>query len=152
MFELCIYWVYDASPSWYLIFVDWREKTTYVGFFFIGGHLCRGFSIWFLARSYFLWRGRIFYSKFFFNWKTLVPRTIDTEVVNVYNWQYKSTKQINLRNIYYCHVDRDASLSVGKLFLHHHKSDLAHTSDLYSLVIGMYKSEIWAKNNWKTND
>ena len=31
---------------------------------------------------------------------------------------------------------------VGKLRLHHYKSDLAHTSDLYSLVIGLYKSEI----------
>ena len=42
----------------------------------------------------------------------------------------------------YCHVDRDASLSVGKLLLHHYKSDLAHISDLYSLVIGVYKSGI----------
>ena len=32
------------------------------------------------------------------------------------------------------------------------KRDLAHTSDLYSLVIGLYKSGIWAKYSWKTND
>ena len=49
----------------------------------------------------------------------------------------------------YCPVDRDASHSVGKLLLHHYKSDLAHTSDSYSLVIGLYKSGILAKNNWK---
>ena len=30
---------------------------------------------------------------------------------------------------------------VGKLLLHHYKSDLAHTSDLYSLVIELYKYE-----------
>ena len=30
---------------------------------------------------------------------------------------------------------------VGKLLLHHYKSDLAHLSDLYSLVIELYKSE-----------
>ena len=41
---------------------------------------------------------------------------------------------------------------VGKLLLHHYKSDLAHISDLYSLVIEVYKSERWAKNNQKTND
>ena len=32
------------------------------------------------------------------------------------------------------------------------KSDFAHISDLYSLVIGLYKSEMRAKNNLKTND
>ena len=37
--------------------------------------------------------------------------------------------------------------SVGKLLLHQYKSDLAHISDLYSLVIELYKSERWAKNN-----
>ena len=36
---------------------------------------------------------------------------------------------------------------VGKLLLHHYESDLAHISDLYSLVIELYKSERWAKNN-----
>ena len=30
---------------------------------------------------------------------------------------------------------------VGKLPLHHYRSDLAHISDLYSLVIGLSKSE-----------
>ena len=28
----------------------------------------------------------------------------------------------------------------------------AHTSDRYISVIELYLSEIWAKNNWKTND
>ena len=42
----------------------------------------------------------------------------------------------------YCHVDRDASLSVHIILLHHYVSDFAHISDLYSLVIVMYKSEI----------
>ena len=37
----------------------------------------------------------------------------------------------------YCPDERDASLSV-----HHYKSDFAHISDLYSFVIGLYKSEI----------
>ena len=32
--------------------------------------------------------------------------------------------------------------SVAKLLLHHYKSDLAHISDLYSLVIELYKYEI----------
>ena len=41
----------------------------------------------------------------------------------------------------YCHVDRDASLSVHILLLHHYRSDFAHLSDLYILVIGLYKSE-----------
>ena len=41
---------------------------------------------------------------------------------------------------YYCHVDRDASLSVGKILLHHYKSDLAHTSDRYSSVIELHLS------------
>ena len=36
---------------------------------------------------------------------------------------------------------------VGKQLLHHSESDLAHILDLYSLVIEVYKSEIWAKNN-----
>ena len=40
----------------------------------------------------------------------------------------------------YCHVDRDASLSVGKLLLHHYKSDLGHTSDRYCSVIKLYLS------------
>ena len=30
---------------------------------------------------------------------------------------------------------------VGKLLLHHYRSDLAHISDLYNLVIELYKSE-----------
>ena len=30
---------------------------------------------------------------------------------------------------------------VGKLLLHHHRSDLAHISDLYSLFVGLYKYE-----------
>ena len=34
-----------------------------------------------------------------------------------------------------------ARFSVGILLLHHYKSDLAHLSDLCSLVIGLYKSE-----------
>ena len=32
--------------------------------------------------------------------------------------------------------------SVGKLLLHHYKSDLAHISDFDSLVIGLSQSEI----------
>ena len=35
-----------------------------------------------------------------------------------------------------------AGFSVHMLLLHHYNSDLSHISDLYSLVIGMYKSEI----------
>ena len=34
-----------------------------------------------------------------------------------------------------------AHLAVGILLLHHYVSDLAHLSDLYSSVIGLYKSE-----------
>ena len=34
-----------------------------------------------------------------------------------------------------------ARFSVGKLLLYHYKSNLAHISDLYSLVIELYKSE-----------
>ena len=36
---------------------------------------------------------------------------------------------------------------VGKLLLHHYRKDLAHISYLYSLVIEVYKSERWAKDN-----
>ena len=42
--------------------------------------------------------------------------------------------------------------SVGKLLLHHYKSDLAHISDFDSLVIGLSKSERRANNNNKTKD
>ena len=42
--------------------------------------------------------------------------------------------------------------SVAKLLLHHYTSDLEYISDLYSLVIGIYKSEMRANNNNKTND
>ena len=35
--------------------------------------------------------------------------------------------------------------SVAILLLHHYKSDLAHTTDRWSLVIELYLSEIWAK-------
>ena len=42
----------------------------------------------------------------------------------------------------YCNVDRDASLSVGKLLLHHYGSDSAHISDRCSSVIELYLSEI----------
>ena len=38
-----------------------------------------------------------------------------------------------------------ATLSVDMHLLHHYKSNLAHLSYFYSLVIGMQKSEIWAK-------
>ena len=70
--------------------------------------------------------------------KTFVPS-------DIYIWNLDTPP---FTNIYiYCHVDRDASLSVHILLLHHYKSDFAHISDLYSLVIGLYKSEIWAKNN-----
>ena len=41
----------------------------------------------------------------------------------------------------------DSRFSVHILLLHHYMSDFAHILDLYSLVIGIYKSEIWAKNN-----
>ena len=40
-----------------------------------------------------------------------------------------------------------ARFSVGKLLLHHYKSDLAHISDMYSSVIELYLSEMRAKNN-----
>ena len=40
------------------------------------------------------------------------------------------------------HLDQQDSI----LLLHHYDSDLAHISDLYILVIGLYKSEIWASN------
>ena len=47
----------------------------------------------------------------------------------------------------------DSSLfSTYILLLHHYKSDLAHISDFYRLVIGLYKSEMRANNNNKTND
>ena len=45
-----------------------------------------------------------------------------------------------------------AHFSVGKLLLHHYRRNLAHISDRCSSVIELYLSEIWAKNNWKTND
>ena len=35
----------------------------------------------------------------------------------------------------------DSRFSVHILILHHYKNDLSHLSYLYSLVIGMYKSE-----------
>ena len=41
---------------------------------------------------------------------------------------------------------------VGKLLLHHYKSDLAHISDMYSSVIELYLSEMREKNNNKTNE
>ena len=45
-----------------------------------------------------------------------------------------------------------AHSSVHILLLHHYRSDLAHLSDLESLVIGMSQSERWAKSNLKMND
>ena len=47
----------------------------------------------------------------------------------------------------YCHVDRDASVSVHILLLHHYKSDLAHLLDFDSLVIEVYNAKRCAKNN-----
>ena len=43
--------------------------------------------------------------------------------------------------------------SVHILLLHHYGSDLSHISDLYSLVIGLYKSEMLVKNikKWMTS-
>ena len=38
-----------------------------------------------------------------------------------------------------------SQFAVGILLLHHYESDLDYLSDLYSLVIGLYKSERWAK-------
>ena len=40
-----------------------------------------------------------------------------------------------------------AHFSVHILLLHHYMCDLAHISDFDSLVIGISKSERWAKNN-----
>ena len=40
-----------------------------------------------------------------------------------------------------------AHFSVHILLLHHYESNLAHISDFDSLVIGLSKSERWAKNN-----
>ena len=45
-----------------------------------------------------------------------------------------------------------AHFEVDILLLHHYKSDLAHLSDLYSLVIGMYKYERWEKKNKQMKD
>ena len=42
-----------------------------------------------------------------------------------------------------------ARFSVGKLLLHHYKSDLAYISDRYSLVIELYLYEMLAKKNKK---
>ena len=39
-----------------------------------------------------------------------------------------------------------AHFAVGILLLHHYKRDLAHLSDLYSLVIGLYNYERLAKH------
>ena len=49
-------------------------------------------------------------------------------------------------------LNRIAHPSVGILILHHYTRDLAHLSDFYRLVIGMYKFERWAKKNrkWRT--
>ena len=46
-----------------------------------------------------------------------------------------------------------AHFAVVILLLHHYRRDLAHPSDLYSLVIRMYKSERRAKKNkkWRTS-
>ena len=46
-----------------------------------------------------------------------------------------------------------AHFAVYILLLHHYRSNLANLSDLYSLVIGLYKYERWAKNNqkWRTS-
>ena len=38
-----------------------------------------------------------------------------------------------------------ARFSLHILLLHHYKSDLAHTSDRYSLVIELYLYELWGK-------
>ena len=43
-------------------------------------------------------------------------------------------------------LNRIAHFAVDILPLHNYKSDLAHLSDLYSLVIELYKYERWAKN------
>ena len=46
-----------------------------------------------------------------------------------------------VRDICTIRLNRIAHFVVGILLLHHYKSDLAHLSDLYSLVVGMYKYE-----------
>ena len=45
------------------------------------------------------------------------------------------------RNLYTVRMIEMPRFYVGKLLLHNYKSDLAHISDLYSLVIELYKSE-----------
>ena len=94
MFKLCVYWVYDASPSWLLgwdlIFVHWMKKTHLRRFSFHWRkktHL-RWFSTGvYKEGSFNSWRGRIFHSaQSYFLFQVLfiekpVPRTIDVEVV-----------------------------------------------------------------------
>ena len=49
---------------------------------------------------------------------------------------------MNKKNLYTVWLIEIAHFSVHIQLLHHYKSDLAHISDLYSLVIVLYKSEI----------
>ena len=64
-----------------------------------------------------------------------------------------STKQIEVDIL--CQTQRGctvwlistARFSVHILLLHHYESDLAHISNRYSSGIGMYRSEMLAKNN-----
>ena len=53
--------------------------------------------------------------------------------------QYDCTGENFVRTVRMIEMPR---FSVAKLLLHQYRSDLAHISDLYSLVIGMYKYEI----------
>ena len=55
---------------------------------------------------------------------------------------FSSFRFFTLKVALYCKDDRDASLSVHILLLHHYWSDLAHISDFHILVIGISKSEI----------
>ena len=62
-------------------------------------------------------------------------------------WKFGRKEKVLLVGVYTVMLIEMPRFSVAKLLLHHYKSDLAHISDLYSLVIGLYKSGIWAKNN-----
>ena len=90
---------------------------------------------------------RVTTSHSFFNYFLLIFQISIAQWLNCRNLKYELNRSYNGGGVVYVLKARHLNQHDSILLLHHYKSDFAHISDLYSLVIGMYKSEIWAKNN-----
>ena len=71
----------------------------------------------------------------------------------IWGLRYHFDKKIGLGNVCTAWLISTSRFSVGKLLLHHYKSDLAHLSDFDSPMTKLLKYERWAKllKKWMTS-